>query len=136
MPAARALVADRPLFTKRLGYLRSRLTVPKPSSLQRAPAGQGSFVLPWLAETLQQLRAPMAGRDPPGFWSLQALAKARRGRVFVCFINHHRDYSVNQRRKSHRSRQLSDASPITILRMNNQLSNRSAMATLADDWFG
>ena len=76
------LVADRPLFTKRLGYLRSRLTVPKPSSLQRAPAGQGSFVLPWLAETLQQLRAPMAGRDPPGFWSLQALAKARRGRVF------------------------------------------------------
>ena len=52
------LVADRPLFAKRLGYLRSRLTVPKPSSLQRAPAGQGSFVLPWLAEALQQLRAP------------------------------------------------------------------------------
>jgi hypothetical protein len=35
-----------------------------------------------------------------------------------------------------KTRQLSDASPIAILRMNNQLSNRSAMATLADDWFG
>ena len=32
----------------------------------------------------------------------------------------------------YKNRQLSDASPIAILRMNNQLSNRSAMATLAD----
>ena len=92
LPVLAAVTA--PLFAKRLGCLLSRLAVPKPPSLQRAPVGQGSFVLPWLAGTLQQLRAPMAGRDPPGFWSLRALAKARRERVFVCLINHHRNYSV------------------------------------------